>query len=151
MIKWMSKIEWGKVLLAGALYTVVATVVHSVESMVTLNYYMDPRYLGVWSKIMMPNVGPPPPEFMIMSLIFSLTTGVSIALIYYYLKDILPKQIPGRIFMFADLLVATSFIFFSLPTYLLFNVPMGLLGSWFISSFVILLSASWMIVKIVGK
>jgi hypothetical protein len=151
IIKWIREIHWGKALLVGVIYTVVSMIVHQVEAILTMNYYMDPQYFGLWSKLMMPKAGPPPPEFMTTSLVFSFATGISIALIYYYLKDLLPKNTTKRIFLFADLMIAASFVFFTLPVYLLFNVPMGLLVSWFVSSFVILTGVSFMIVKIVGK
>ncbi|OGG11537.1 hypothetical protein A2Z00_04805 [Candidatus Gottesmanbacteria bacterium RBG_13_45_10] len=151
MIQWIKEIRWGKVLLVGVLFTVLSTVIHQVEAMLTMNYYIDPQYFGVWSKLMMPKAGPPPGEFMLMSLVISFVTGVSVTLIYYYLKDLLPKNTFRRIFLFADLLIATLFIFFTLPVYLMFNVPVGLLVSWFVSSFITLTVASAMIVKIVGK
>jgi uncharacterized membrane-anchored protein len=151
MIKWIREIVWGKVLLVGIIFTVVSTVVHQIEAVLTMKYYVDPQYFGVWSRLMMPSNGPPPAEFMITSLIFSFATGVSIALIYYYLKDLLPKNVMRRTFLFADLLIATSFVFFTLPVYLMFNVPVGLLVSWFISSFLIITTASAVIVKFVGK
>jgi membrane protein insertase Oxa1/YidC/SpoIIIJ len=110
---------------------------------------MMPEYFGLWSKVMMPTAGPPPPSFVVTSLVFTLVTGVSLALIYYYLKDHLPENRKKRIFYFADLMIGTSFIFFTLPTYLLFNVPMGLLVSWFISTFIILTASSWVLVKII--
>jgi uncharacterized membrane-anchored protein len=132
IIKWIREIHWGKALLVGVLYTVVSMVVRQVEAMLT-------------------KAGPPPPEFMITSLVFSLATGICITLIYYYLKDMLPKDGTKRIFLFADLMIAASFVFFTLPVYLLFNVPVGLLVSWFVSSFIILVVTSYAIVKIVGK
>lgn len=146
----MKEIRWGKVLLVGVLYTVISTVIRQIEAIVTMKYYVDPRYVGLWSKVMMPKAGPPPAEFMIMSVIFSLTAGVSITLIYYYLKDLLPKRVAKRIFLFADLMIATSFVFFTLPVYLLFNVPAMLLVSWFVSGFLILTATAAVIVKIVG-
>lgn len=109
---------------------------------------MMPQYFGVWSKVMMPSAGPPPPSFMVISLIFGLVTGISLALIYYYIRELLPKDVMKRTFYFADILVGTSFVFFTLPVYLMFNVPVGLLVSWFISSFIILTAGSWVIVKI---
>ena len=150
MIQWMKEIRWGKVLLVGALYTIISTVIRQIEAVLTMAYYVDPKYFGLWSKLMMPKAGPPPPEFMIMSFIFSLASGVSIALIYYYIKDLLPKHVGKRIFLFADLMIATSFVFFTLPVYLMFNVPVMLLVSWFVSGFLILTAAAAVIVKIVG-
>jgi uncharacterized membrane protein len=100
---------------------------------------------------MMPSAGPPPPEFFIISAIITFSIGMSLTIIYYYLKEYLPKGYIPRSFFFADLMVATSFIFFTLPTFLMFNVPYGLLASWFVSTFVLILVSALTIVKIVGK
>jgi len=149
MIQWIKDIKWGKVLIVGLIYTLISMVVRQVEAMLTLSYYMDPQYFGLWSKLMMPKAGPPPAEFMVMSLIFSMVTGVSISIIYYYLKEYLPKKRLQRMFLFADLLVATSFVFFTIPVYLLFNMPAMLLLCWFVSSFIILTATSALLVKVV--
>ena len=98
---------------------------------------------------MMPSNGPPPASFMITSLIFTFVTGVSITFIYYYLKDHLPVEKRKRIFYFADLMLGTYFVFFTLPTYLMFNVPNALLIIWFFTSFIILTLGSWVMVKII--
>ncbi len=110
---------------------------------------MMPEYFGVWSKTMMPTAGPPPVSFMITSLVFTFVTGVSITLIYYYLKDHLPKEEKKRAFYFADLMIGTSFVFFTLPVYLLLNIPFGLLVSWFITNFIVLTAGSFLLVKII--
>ena len=150
-VKWIGKINWGKVFLIGILYTALSMVVRQVEMLWTMKYYVDPAYFGVWNKLMMPSAGPPPPEFFIVSAIITLSVGMSLTIIYYYLKEYLPKGYIPRSFFFADLMVATSFIFFTLPTFLMFNVPYALLASWFVSTFVIILVSSLTIVKIVGK
>ena len=150
-VKWIGRINWGKVFLIGFLYTVLSMVVRQVEMLWTMKYYVDPAYFGVWNKLMMPSAGPPPPEFFIVSAIITLSVGMSLTIIYYYLKEYLPKGYIPRSFFFADLMVATSFIFFTLPTFLMFNVPYSLLVSWFVSTFVIILVSSLTIVKIVGK
>lgn len=149
MVKWITKINWGKVALSGIIYTVIAMIVRNVEALATMKYYVDPQYFGVWSKLMMPKAGPPPVEFMITSLIFALVSGISLALVYYYVRDLLPKKEWPRIFFFADLMVALGFVFFTLPAYLMFNLPVMLLVSWFVSSFIILLAASITFVKII--
>lgn len=98
---------------------------------------------------MMPSKGPPPVSFTITSFVFSLVTGISVTLIYYYLRDHLPDNEMMRMFYFTDLMAGTSFVFFTLPVYLMFNVPFGLLVSWFISGFLILLLNSYFLVKII--
>ena len=149
MVFWIKEISWKKVFLSGAIFTVISFVIRQVEALLTMGYYTDPQYFGLWSKLMMPSNGPPPAEFMITSLVFTFVTGVSLALIYYYLRKHLPENKKQRIFYFADLMVAMSFLFFTLPAYLMFNIPVGILVSWFIASFIILLSASFIFVKII--
>ena len=149
MAFWIKEISWKKVLIVSAIYTILAFVIRQIEAVLTLSYYMDPAYFGVWSKLMMPSAGPPPPSFMITSLVFTFVSGVSLTLIYYYLRGHLPENKKQRIFYFADLMVGTSFIFFTLPAFLMFNVPAGLLISWFVTSFIILLIHSFVLVKII--
>lgn len=148
-IKWIIRIHWGKVLLIGLLYTIIATLIRQLEIIWTMKYYTMPEFFGVWSKSMMPTAGPPPFEFMVISFIMTFASGVAITIIYYYLKEYLPKGFWKRSTFFADILVSTSFVFFTLPVFLLFNVPLALLGYWFVSTFVILLLTSTLIVKIV--
>ncbi len=40
--------------------TILAQIVHTLESILTMGYYTDPAYFQVWSKVMMPAAGPPP-------------------------------------------------------------------------------------------
>lgn len=149
-IKWIKKIKWGKLVLCGLIYLVFTTVIRQIEVILTMKYYLMPQYFGVWSKLMMPNAGPPPPSFMITSLTFTFASGLSIGLVYYYIRNLLPKQFWHRVIFFADLMIGTSFIFFTLPAYLLFNLPFQLLFSWFISSFIILFLTSLTLVKIIN-
>jgi hypothetical protein len=149
MVFWIKKISWGKVILTAVIFTVISFIIHQIEALLTIKYYMMPQYFGVWSKLMMPSAGPPSAAFTITSLVFSFVTGISVALIYYYLRDRLPPIGFKRAFYFADVLVATSFVFSTLPMYLMFNVPVALLVSWFISNFIILTLGSWVMVKII--
>lgn len=148
MTFWINKIAWGKLVLSAVIFTVISYAVHAVEAMLTIKYYMMPQYFGLWSKLMMPSNGPPPVAFTITSIIFAFVTGISIGLIYYYLRDHLPPVGFKRVFYFADILIATTFLFFTLPSYLMFNVPVAILVSWFISAFIILTTGSWLLVKI---
>lgn len=148
-VKWISKINWFKVFIVGFIYTAITTIIRQVEAVLTLKYYMMPEYFAVWSKTMMPNAGPPPMDFFIKSIVITLASGISLALVYYYTRDMLPKNFRERVLLFADLMIGLQFIFFTLPIYLLFNLPAGLLISWFISSFLILVITSFTCVKII--
>jgi hypothetical protein len=148
MVRWIQEIKIKKLLLCGVIYTIAATFIHQIEAVFTMKYYLLPQYFGVWSKFMMPRMGPPPPEFFMISVIFTFTSGISLALVYLYIRQYLPKAFKQRVLLFADLMIGMSFIFFTLPCYLLFNLPVGLLVSWFISSFIILVIASFTFVKV---
>lgn len=137
-VKWISKINWEKVFTVGFIYTIIAILVHQVEVMITSRYYM------------MLDAGLPSSDFFIKSVILTLVSGISLALVYYYIRDMLPKNLRERVLLFADLMIGLQFIFFSLPVYLLFNLPMGLLISWFISSFLIFVATSYVCVKIIN-
>lgn len=147
--KWLKELSWQKIFLVGFIYTVFSSLVHRSEAILTMKYYKVPEYLGVWSKLIMSKAGPAPLEFMATSVIFTLYSGISLALIYSYIRDYLPKLFWKRVFLFADLMIAASFIFFTLPSYILFNIPPQLLLSWFISSFIILVFSSYTFVKII--
>ena len=147
--EWAKKIKWSKVLQAGLIYMVIAFVVRQIEAFLTMSYYTDPQYFGVWSKIMMPKAGPPPASFTILSLLFSYITGVTIAALYDYIKDLLPKKFWPRVLNFTDLVIGLMVVFFTLPIYLLLNVPPMLLIWWFISSVVIVFLGTIVFVKMI--
>ncbi len=136
------KINWGKVFLAGLAYTAIAFVLRQLETMLTMNYYKMPEYFGVWSKLMMPGAGAPPMSFFAVSLLFSFVTGVVLAAFYDLIKGLLSDGCCRKGLCFAGIIVCLSLVFFTLPAYLLFNLPCGLLTAWFVSSAAILYFAS---------
>jgi len=143
----MRKIQWKKALLAGVVFVIINTVVRQIEAFLTMNYYMMPEYFGVWSKIMMPTAGPPPASFMVVSLLFSYVTGVTLAAVYDFIKDLLPKKFWLRVINFTDLIIGLMVVFFTLPVYLLLNVPVMLLVYWLASSVVIVFLGTVVFVK----
>ena len=145
--QWMKKIQWKKVLMAGVVFVIISTLVHQIEAFLTMNCYMMPEYFGVWSKIMMPTAGPPPASFMVVSLLFSYVTGVTLAAVYDFIKDLLPKKFWSRVINFTDIIIGLMVVFFTLPVYLLLNVPLMLLLSWLASSVVIVFLGTVVFVK----
>ena len=151
MIKWMKDIKWGRVFLVAGIFTVISLLVRQLEMMVMFPYYQSEVYRSVWNKLLLPTVGPISFEFLVNYLIATFLTGISLCIIYYYLKSYLPKKKWERTFFFADVLVATSFVFFTIPVYILFNVPLALLGSWFLTTFISVISASILIVHLLPE
>jgi len=147
----VKKIPWGRVLLSGFIYTVIANVVHILEAFVTRSYYSMPEYAGVWSKLLMPHAGRPSPQFLALSLLFGLIVGMFLAFVYVAIKDVLPQPTWSCSFSYAGLVIGFELVLYILPVYLLFNVPVALLISWTISYSVIFLLASILFVRILDK
>lgn len=147
MIAWIQKIQWGRVLLISGVYTSISFLLLCIESIFTAQYYQMPQYAGLWSTRMRFSAA----EYYITSIVATYTVGVSLCIIYYYLREYLPKKKWQRVFFYADILVATSFIFFTIPTYVMFNVPISLLLVWFINGFISYLIASTLIVHNLSK
>ncbi len=141
---------YGKnVVLASVLIVIVSQIAHTVGAMLTMGYYFDPNYWGVWSKLMMPTAGPPPVEFYYASLAFSFVG----ALIYAATYGILKKSIPGKGAVQKGLMYgALLFMVGSVPGYLamlsLINLPAMLVFEWAFESLVILLIAGVIIAKV---
>lgn len=147
MVFW-DKIKWDKVILSGLIFTAIAMLVRQIEAMLTLSYYQMPEYFGVWSQVMMPEIGPPPAGFMVTSLLFSLFSGCSLAVFYELVKPLLARNALRGALTFTKIVFGLSLVFFTLPVYLLFNVPMGLLIWWLASSAVIFFLSAMVFAKI---
>lgn len=148
MFDGIKKLQWQKIFISGFIFLIIAAIVRQLEVILTMRYYQMPEFFGVWSKLMMPSVGPPPASFLFTSLLFSFLTGVTLAGFYDFVKSLLPKNKTQRIFCFTELVIIISFVLFSLPVYLLFNLPVELLVTWFISSVIIFLLSAAVFVKL---
>ena len=123
---------------------------HTVESMLTMDFYMDEAYFGVWSKLMMPTAGPPPTEFYVASI----ASAAIIALIYAAVYDMLKGSLPGKNDLMKGLNYGIMlFILVQIPgllgMWLLINLPAMLFVYWGIGSLVILVIGGIVIAKIV--
>ena len=127
------KIHWKNVLFAALIYLVIAYVIRQIEVIITMPFYFDPNYLSVWSTLMMPEPGPPPLSFTLISIVFTFTTGLVLAALWAALKDFLPKQFWAKVLAYTDIVVALMLVLSFLPMVLLINLPLLLIFSWFIT------------------
>lgn len=148
MLKHIKNLNWKKVLITSSVYMIIVFVIRTIEAIITMNFYTIPEYFGLWSKVMMPAAGPPPVSFQITSLLFSLISGVALVIFFEYIKPVLPKKPLDKTIYFTKIIVLLSFIFFTLPVYLMFNIPFMLLVSWFITSVIIMFLSSMVFVKV---
>jgi hypothetical protein len=137
----MGKLKlFGRVLLSGVLFAIVAWVIHMLGAMLAMGYYKLPEYASVWSKAMMPAANAAPPlSFSIYTLLIGFVGGILFAIVY----DVLMGGVPGKktnkglAFGFLVFLVA------GIPGYLgmilTINIPAGLAGMWLLENLVIYL------------
>ena len=126
-----------KIIVVGIVLAIIAQIIHTVEATLTMDFYKDPTYYSVWSKLMMSTAGPPTTDFYIYSIIFGIITGIIYALVYEMVK----KSLPGKTFinqgLYFGLLLFLLGTPMSLTMYLMFNIPTMLLIYWAISGTII--------------
>ncbi|MBU1132633.1 hypothetical protein KKC32_05325 [Patescibacteria group bacterium] len=126
--------------LAAVIFAIIAQVIHSLGAILGMKYYLMPEYFNVWSKLMMPNAGPPPSSFYLYSLGFGLIGALLLAWVYI----IVEKAIPGKTavkkgLMFGLLLIMIASIPGTLSMLILINLPAGLVFFWFVEGALIYL------------
>lgn len=141
-----------RIIIAAVAYMIVGYVMHTLSAIATMNYYLDPNYFSVWSKIMMPQAGPPPIEFTYYSLAFTFIVGIIYSYIYsrissfFKTKNTVRKGVKYGLALF---LIAGIPAFLSL--YLLINLPVGLLIAWLmVDNLLTYLIGGIVIAKIIG-
>ncbi len=132
----MKKLAGKNIMISGLIASVAMVLIRQIEVVFTMGYYTDPTNAGLWSTLMMPNAGPPPPEFFVTSLLFTFATGTVLAAVFDFMKDLLGKGYWRRVIGFTDIMVGLAIVFAYFPMYLMFRVPLGLLIAWSLTSFV---------------
>ncbi|NIM46672.1 MAG: hypothetical protein GTN40_00740 [Candidatus Aenigmarchaeota archaeon] len=138
-----------KIIVAGIVFAIIAQIIHYVEAIATMGFYMDPTYFTVWSKIMMPTEGAPPAEFYYFSIGFGIITGIIYAVVYAMVK----KSVPGKTIVKQGLYFGFLLFLLGIPhtlaMYLIINLPTLLLFYWTITGLIINLIGGVIIAGIV--
>jgi len=141
-----------KLFLSAICYIVVAEIVSTLSAYLTMNYYTDPAYFSVWSKIMMPGAGPPPASFYYYSISFAFIGGLIFGFVYSRIKGIFGKKtILQKGLRFGIGMFLVSGITLIMNLFLLINLPLGLLVSWLVfNGLIVNLIVGILIAKIFG-
>lgn len=117
---------------------VISLIIHNLGATIGMGYYMDAKYTDVWSKIMMPEPGPPPPSFMLYSIIFSLINAFFFVFVYLIISESIPGTGLVKKGLFYGLIIfMISGISSALGLLLLINLPGGLILLWTIEALII--------------
>ncbi|MDD5043384.1 MAG: hypothetical protein PHD51_01790 [Patescibacteria group bacterium] len=150
--KILTNINWGRWLISSLVFAVLAQIVHTVGAMVSMKYYLDPQYFAVWSKLMMPEAGPPPTSFMYYSFIFSFIGALIFTGLYIFLRN----KIFGEVsktksgLFYGAMYFLAAVIPYSLTMVLLINLPAGLLICWAAESVIVYLLGG-MLAAVINK
>lgn len=143
------QISFGKIFLGGIIYTVIATILHWIEPLIAMKYYTMEEFFPVWSRLMMPNAGPPPASFMIYSVLFTLVGGILFALVYAVIKEGVPgKTLVKKGLIYGSIVFLLAGIPTSLMLYLLINLPSTLIWLWAVEVLVIYLLGGMIVAKV---
>lgn len=111
------------IIIGGILFAVASQIILMGEVIATMDIYMMPEYFPVWSKLMMPEMGPPPALFYLISI----SVSVGLALLYCTVFHILRDGIPGtgfrKGFNYGILLFLLSSFPSMLGMWMLINLP----------------------------
>jgi len=151
MFEVLKRLHWKPIILSGFVFAIIAMVVHMVESMLTMSYYLMPEYFGAWSKVMMPTAGPPPASFYVYSFIASVLGGIVFAELYDLIKSQFGATYWQRVCVFTKYWVFLNLVLFILPLWLFVNLPLGLIISWFVSGAIIAFFGTMVFAKMMKK
>jgi len=146
----LDKIKWGKAVLGGIAFAVISQVVYTVESMLDLGYYTDPANFAIWSKIMMPNQGPPGMEYFALTIALAFVTGLIFTAAFQTVRKSLENDAVKAGITFGVLLFFVATLPGMLSMYANLAVPTGLVASWIVAGLVVDLLGGVAIAKISG-
>ena len=129
--------DYKKILLSALVFAVVSQVIHSIGAFLTMSYYTDSAYSGLWSQLMMPAAGPPGTEFYTASFIFAFITGIIFAWVYSVIRKSVPGKGLANGFNYGLMLFLLVGVPYTTTNILLLAVPAGLLMFWALESLVI--------------
>jgi hypothetical protein len=119
-----------KIIIASIITLIISQVIHTIGAVLTMNYYTDEAYAQVWSKIMMPAMGPPPVSFYIISML----SAFVFALIFVSVYDIFEASVPGKTWKKKGLYYGSIVFLLTAQSYVtmsyLINLPGMLLLEW---------------------
>lgn len=135
-----NEIKIWKIIVTGLIITVISQVIHSACANLSMDFYTEEKYFPVWSKIMMPEPGPPPMSFLYYSIGFGIITGIIYTAVYVFIRGSLPNNnLTRKGIDLGLLLFFVAGVPGYLSMYLLINLPMMLIIYWAIEGLIIYL------------
>lgn len=146
----LDRIKWGKAVLGGIAFAVISQVIYTLESMLDMGYYTDSTNFAIWSKIMMPNQGPPGIEYFALAIALAFVMGLIFTAAFQALRNSFEKDFLKAGTTFGALLFFVATLPGMAAIYLNLAVPAGLVASWTVVGLIVDLLGGVAIAKISG-
>ncbi len=139
-----------KIALCGLAYAFIGQIIHFVGAMLSMNYYTDPAYAGLWSKVMMPSASAGPGlDFFALALLFGFITGCIFAYAYSsWMVCVAGGNVLEKGLNFGFLLFLVAGVTGYLTLFLLLAVPAQLLAYWAVEGFATSIAAGLVIARV---
>lgn len=131
----------------GLLYGILAQFVHTVSAYFSMDYYRDPEYFSIWSRLMMSTNGPPPANFFILSIFFSIIIGIALTLSYLVVEKALHGTVTDKGMCFGILVFLVGVMPQALTQFLLIRLPVELIWLWAFEGFILSLLGGLLIAR----
>ncbi len=132
---WCNFHSW-RIWLAGFILSTVAQIIYFICFLIFIKYYREPN-IKIWSDLMMPYKGGFSSNFIFYSWLGSFFLAVIFAGIYKWLHGCFCGQGVERGLCFGWLLFLVKTLPFCLFSFLLFNLPAGLIVLWLVENFLV--------------
>ncbi len=121
-----------RLLLAAVICALMAQVLYALDGVFfSLDYYKDPAYSPLWSKLMMPGEGAPPPSFYYLSLGFNFVGALIFTIVYLVLRKAVPgTRLACKGLMYGFLMFLIAGVSGAFAMILCLNLPLALIGIW---------------------
>jgi len=118
-----NKMTLKPVLIAAVLFTLISQLVIMIESAATMDIYLMPEYFPVWSRLMMPDMGPPPAPFFVTSILVSFALALIYAAVFWIVSPGIPGEGLTKGVSYGLILFFISGVPSLLSMFLLINLP----------------------------
>jgi len=136
-----------KIVLFGVIFAAISQIIHNICAFLGMNYYTDPKYFALWSKIMMPAQAAPGFGFYLYALFFAFVSGMLFALVFTVVKKGVPFKGIKKGIAYALLVFLIATVPNSLATILTLAIPYCLVALWVIEALVIYLLTGIVLAK----
>jgi len=135
---------------SSAFWAGIGQVVRMIGALLTMSYYLDPAFFGVWSPLMMPSNAAPPVSFFVLSFVVNFGLGAMFFALFSWVRPVIDTKNPSRATIsFSSLVFGLSIVPYTASLLLLINLPLLLILEWAVESLAIFLVWTYVVARLI--